>query len=235
MLNGSILVRPGGHCFSPVSSSRSAQSKKLKADASLASMRPKRARRNLRGSSLLKSSLAQFSGLLHQSPPPILLLTRRVVHQTISMFQGLTARPSFTHSHFTWYWPPRGQHHSLAATNHFWWPNMARDVRRYVQGCPDCAISRSPRHLPADKLNPLPIPRFVGPFTILEQINPVTYRLQLPLQYKITPHSMCHYLNPSLLLFRRAWQDRWTPSPSNHRRRSYLQGKGDPGIPAPWW
>ncbi len=40
----------------------------------------------------------------------------------------------------------------------FWWPNMARDVRRFVQGCPDCAISKSPRHLPAGKLLPLPIP-----------------------------------------------------------------------------
>ncbi len=40
----------------------------------------------------------------------------------------------------------------------FWWPNMARDVRRFVQGCPDCAISKSSRHLPAGKLLPLPIP-----------------------------------------------------------------------------
>ncbi len=40
----------------------------------------------------------------------------------------------------------------------FWWPNMARDVRRFVQGCPDCAISKSPRHLPAGKLLPFPIP-----------------------------------------------------------------------------
>ncbi len=40
----------------------------------------------------------------------------------------------------------------------FWWPNMARNVRRSVQGCPDCTISRSPRHLPAGKLHPLPIP-----------------------------------------------------------------------------
>lgn len=40
----------------------------------------------------------------------------------------------------------------------FWWPNMARDVRRFVQGCPDCAISKSSRHLPSGKLVPLPIP-----------------------------------------------------------------------------
>ncbi|KAL0159647.1 hypothetical protein M9458_043372, partial [Cirrhinus mrigala] len=40
----------------------------------------------------------------------------------------------------------------------FWWPDMARDVRRYVRGCKECAMSKSPRHLPAGKLHPLPIP-----------------------------------------------------------------------------
>ncbi len=40
----------------------------------------------------------------------------------------------------------------------FWWPNMARDVRRFVQGCSDCAIAKSTRHLPSGKLLPLPVP-----------------------------------------------------------------------------
>ncbi len=40
----------------------------------------------------------------------------------------------------------------------YWWPNMAREVRRFVQGCEECAISKSPRHLPAGKLLPLPVP-----------------------------------------------------------------------------
>ncbi len=40
----------------------------------------------------------------------------------------------------------------------YWWPNMARDVRRFVQGCEECAISKSPHHLPAGKLLPLPVP-----------------------------------------------------------------------------
>ncbi|XP_044044042.1 uncharacterized protein LOC122872197 [Siniperca chuatsi] len=40
----------------------------------------------------------------------------------------------------------------------FWWPSMARDVRRYVQGCTECAMSKSPRHLPAGKLCPLATP-----------------------------------------------------------------------------
>ncbi|KAK3524080.1 hypothetical protein QTP70_018012 [Hemibagrus guttatus] len=40
----------------------------------------------------------------------------------------------------------------------FCWPNMASDVRRYIQGCRECAISKSPRHLPSGKLQPLPVP-----------------------------------------------------------------------------
>ncbi len=40
---------------------------------------------------------------------------------------------------------------------HYWWPNMAREVRRFVQGC-EFAISKSPCHLPAGKLLPLPVP-----------------------------------------------------------------------------
>ncbi len=35
---------------------------------------------------------------------------------------------------------------------------MARDVRRFVQGCKECAISKSSRHLPSGKLLPLPVP-----------------------------------------------------------------------------
>ncbi len=41
----------------------------------------------------------------------------------------------------------------------YWWPRMARDVSQYVRGCSVCAISKTPRHLPAGKLVPLPIPR----------------------------------------------------------------------------
>ncbi len=40
----------------------------------------------------------------------------------------------------------------------FWWPNMARDVSRFVQGCSDCAIAKSPCHLPSGKLLLLPVP-----------------------------------------------------------------------------
>ncbi len=43
--------------------------------------------------------------------------------------------------------------------NRYWWPNMSRDVARYVKGCPVCAIALTPRRLPEGKLVPLPIPR----------------------------------------------------------------------------
>ncbi|KAK3562654.1 hypothetical protein QTP86_003394 [Hemibagrus guttatus] len=42
--------------------------------------------------------------------------------------------------------------------NRFWWSNMVSDVRRYVQGCRDCTMSKNPRHLPSGKLLPLPVP-----------------------------------------------------------------------------
>ncbi len=41
----------------------------------------------------------------------------------------------------------------------YWWPSMACDVSQYVCGCSVCAISKTPHHLPAGKLVPLPIPR----------------------------------------------------------------------------
>ncbi len=43
--------------------------------------------------------------------------------------------------------------------NRYWWPNMARDVARYIKGCSVCAIASTPRRLSEGKLVPLPIPR----------------------------------------------------------------------------
>ncbi|KAK3518378.1 hypothetical protein QTP86_003532 [Hemibagrus guttatus] len=40
----------------------------------------------------------------------------------------------------------------------FWWPRMATEVKRYVQGCRECAMAKTPRHLPSGKLLPLPVP-----------------------------------------------------------------------------
>ncbi len=41
----------------------------------------------------------------------------------------------------------------------YWWPSMAEGVIRYVRSCSVCAISKTPRHLPAGKLVPLPVPQ----------------------------------------------------------------------------
>ncbi|KAK3511404.1 hypothetical protein QTP70_007228 [Hemibagrus guttatus] len=52
-----------------------------------------------------------------------------------------------------------GIHKTLSLLkDRFWWPNMTADVRRYVQGCKGCAMSKDPCHLPAGKLLSLPVP-----------------------------------------------------------------------------
>ncbi|XDV29403.1 hypothetical protein PO909_032537 [Leuciscus waleckii] len=69
----------------------------------------------------------------------------------------------------------------------FWWPNMASDVRRVVQGCPDCAISKSPRHLQSGKLLPSPVPRpLVTPRSRLHHLHPKDIPLS-SLNFKVIP------------------------------------------------
>ncbi|KAK3568096.1 hypothetical protein QTP86_030297, partial [Hemibagrus guttatus] len=40
----------------------------------------------------------------------------------------------------------------------YWWPNMAKDVTRFVRGCSVCAMVSTSRCLPEGKLVPIPIP-----------------------------------------------------------------------------
>ena len=59
---------------------------------------------------------------------------------------------------------PGTGHPGTAATvsllrGRYWWPGLAKDVQRFVAGCAECAMTKSPRHLPAGKLVPLPIPQ----------------------------------------------------------------------------
>ena len=41
----------------------------------------------------------------------------------------------------------------------FWWPNIQRDVRRYVQTCHSCQANKGTNQKPAGLLQPLPIPQ----------------------------------------------------------------------------
>ncbi len=88
--------------------------------------------------------------------------------------------------------------------------------------------------LPCKKL----APRFVGPFTIQKQINPVTFQLNLPPQYRI--HSTFHVsllkpyhspvspsTEPGLITE--------TLSPADPGGWSHLRGQSDPGFPTSWW
>ncbi|KAL0172961.1 hypothetical protein M9458_033272 [Cirrhinus mrigala] len=65
---------------------------------------------------------------------------------------------SQVHSSLSTGHPGSNQTLSLVS-NKYWWPNMAQDVRRFVRGCADCAMAKTPRHLPTGKLLPLPVPR----------------------------------------------------------------------------
>ncbi len=102
---------------------------------------------------------------------------------------------------------------------------IAADVRRsaspeYQPGQKVWLSTRDIKlRLPCRKLSP----RFVGPFTILEQINPVTYNFSYPTTTGFTQPSTYHCLNPSLpSIPPEPWPDRGAPSPSPPGRRSHL-------------
>ncbi len=116
---------------------------------------------------------------------------------------------------------------------------MAADVRRsaspeYQPGQKVWLSTRDIKlRLPSRKLSP----RFVGPFTILEQINPVTYKLQLPPHYKIHPTFHVSLLKPfSPSVSPEPGQTEEHPLPliqdegAIYRVKDILER-----IPAPWW
>ncbi|KAK3534313.1 hypothetical protein QTP86_014237, partial [Hemibagrus guttatus] len=53
---------------------------------------------------------------------------------------------------------------------------MAADIKKYVQGCRECAMSKTPRHLSSGKLLPLPVPNrspnHAGSFPCLDHPQP---------------------------------------------------------------
>ncbi len=117
-----------------------------------------RRKTRLNPSSLKVYSSVPFNGTPNPLPlpmPPRPL--RRAAHLEHSTSLGLNAPFSSAHSSLGTGHPGANATLSLLK-DRYWWPNMARDMRRFVQDCEGCAKSKSPRHLPAGNLFPLPIP-----------------------------------------------------------------------------
>ncbi|KAL2095577.1 hypothetical protein ACEWY4_007725 [Coilia grayii] len=53
---------------------------------------------------------------------------------------------------------PRATRTSLHIAQRFWWPNLEREVREYVQACPVCNRNKTSNRPPAGLLQPLPVP-----------------------------------------------------------------------------
>ncbi|KAL1269106.1 hypothetical protein QQF64_031395 [Cirrhinus molitorella] len=59
---------------------------------------------------------------------------------------------------------PSSGHPGITATihllkNRFWWPSLTADTIHFIRNCSICQTSKSPRHLPAGLLQPLPTPQ----------------------------------------------------------------------------
>ena len=82
-----------------------------------------------------------------------------------------------------------------------YWPNMRKHVTAWIQACVPCQRNKIDRRKPQGLLGIL-MPwdkerktqklraRFYGPFEILEQLGPVSYRLKIPKESKI--HDVFH-------------------------------------------
>ncbi len=132
--------------------------KNTKADALSRLHTPEEAKWNQNPSSTKHSLSASYNGTPTLTPPPMLPrpLPRAVHRGTVCR----TQRTPLIHPvHASLGTGHPGANNILSLLKkRYWWRNMARDVRRFIQGCTDCAISKSPRHLPAGKLLPLPVP-----------------------------------------------------------------------------
>jgi len=46
-----------------------------------------------------------------------------------------------------------------AITQHYWWPRLSNDVRRFVRACHSCQVNKPSNALPPGLLQPLPVPK----------------------------------------------------------------------------
>lgn len=110
---------------------------------------------NIQYLSLIPVSLSVLSsGIPRKSKPVPLRILWQVTHQIVSTFHTTNVRNSF--KMLIPLLVLANQTLSLLQ-DRFCWPNIAHDVRRFLSGCTDCAILKTPCHIPSGKLLPLSV------------------------------------------------------------------------------